>query len=88
MAVVEAKAEHKLPANGLQQAKEYAQILGLRFAYATNGKGIMEFDFLTGIEREIETFPSPDELWSRPHAGEANRRPNEMPSDAVQQLRR
>jgi type I restriction enzyme R subunit len=65
LAVVEAKSEHKLPADGLQQAKDYAQILGLNFAYATNGKGIMEFDFLTGMEREIATFPSPDELWSR-----------------------
>jgi type I restriction enzyme R subunit len=41
IAVVEAKAQHKSPADGLQQAKEYAQILGLKFAYATNGKGIV-----------------------------------------------
>src|ERR1017187_4437580 len=65
LAVVEAKSEHKLPAAGLQQAKEYAQILGLNFAFATNGKGIVECDFLTGVEREIATFPSPDELWTR-----------------------
>ena len=70
LAVVEAKAEHKLPADGLQQAKEYAQILGLNFAYATNGKGIIEFEFLTGIEREIATFPSPDELWQRLNTAE------------------
>ena len=38
IAVVEAKAEYKKAADGLQQAKDYAQILGLRFAYATNGK--------------------------------------------------
>jgi type I restriction enzyme R subunit len=65
LAVVEAKSEHKLPADGLQQAKEYAQILGLNFAFATNGKGIVEFDFLAGVERDIATFPSPDELWTR-----------------------
>ena len=70
LAVVEAKAEHKLPADGLQQAKDYAQILGLNFAYATNGKGIIEFEFLTGIEREIATFPSPDELWQRLNTAE------------------
>jgi type I restriction enzyme, R subunit len=64
IAVVEAKAEHKLPADGLQQAKDYAQILGLSFAYATNGKGIVEFDFLTGQERQLDQFPTPDELWS------------------------
>jgi len=59
IAVTEAKAEYKKAADGLQQAKEYAEILDLKFAYATNGKEIIEFDFITGIERVIETFPSP-----------------------------
>jgi type I restriction enzyme R subunit len=70
IAVVEAKAEYKNPGDGLQQAKDYAQILGLKFAYATNGTGIVEFDYSTGIEREVPNFPTPDELWSRLRAGE------------------
>jgi type I restriction enzyme R subunit len=49
----------------LQQAKEYAVILGLKFAYSTNGHSIIEFDFLTGKEKEIQEFPSPDDLWTR-----------------------
>ena len=65
IAVVEAKAAYKTPSDGLQQAKEYAAILDLKFAYATNGHGIVEFDFLTGQERQLETFPAPDELWKR-----------------------
>jgi type I restriction enzyme R subunit len=65
IAVVEAKAAYKLPADGLGQAKEYAEMLGLKFAYSTNGHGIIEFDYLTGQEREIESFPSPKELWER-----------------------
>ena len=65
LAVVEAKANYKLPGDGLQQAKDYAEILGLKFAYSTNGHGIVEFDYTTGTESEIESFPSPDELWSR-----------------------
>src|SRR5208282_6041728 len=65
IAVAEAKAEYKKAADGLQQAKEYAEILDLKFAYATNGKEIIEFDFLTGIERRIEAFPSPADLWAR-----------------------
>jgi len=65
MAVVEAKALYKHPATGLQQAKDYAQILDLRFAYSTNGEGIVEFDFTTGQERILSAFPSPDELWER-----------------------
>ena len=65
IAVVEAKAEYKLLTDGLQQAKDYAQLLGLKFAYSTNGKGIVEFDFITGKEAELEQFPAPTELWSR-----------------------
>jgi len=65
LAVVEAKAEYKNPSDGLQQAKIYAQWLDLNFAYSTNGEGIVEFDFLTGKERLLDTFPTPQELWSR-----------------------
>ncbi|MEE9617233.1 MAG: type I restriction enzyme HsdR N-terminal domain-containing protein, partial [Anaerolineae bacterium] len=54
LAVVEAKAEDHDAAEGMQQAKEYAEILGLKFAYATNGLHILEFDFATGMEREID----------------------------------
>jgi type I restriction enzyme R subunit len=65
LAVVEAKAAFKNPSDGLQQAKDYAEILGLTFAYSTNGHGIVEFDYSTGLEREIEVFPPPGELWAR-----------------------
>lgn len=70
IAVVEAKAAYKNPSDGLQQAKEYAQILGLKFAYATNGHGIVEHDFLTGKESDRDNFPTPDELWQRQRAAE------------------
>ncbi len=70
IAVVEAKADDKSPSDGLQQAKEYAEILGLKFAYSTNGKGIIEFDYITGMEKELDAFPSPRELWSRLCAAE------------------
>jgi type I restriction enzyme R subunit len=65
IAVVEAKSLYKRPADGLQQAKDYAQILGLKFAYATNGAGIVEHDFITGKDTELPRFPSPNDLWSR-----------------------
>jgi type I restriction enzyme R subunit len=68
--VVEAKAAYKSPADGLQQEKDYAEFLGLKFAYSTNGHGIVEFDFLTGQERHLEVFPSPKELWERLRDGE------------------
>jgi len=65
IAVVEAKTVYRNPADGLQQAKEYAQVLGLRFAYSTNGHGIVEHDFNTGKDNDLQIFPSPDELWKR-----------------------
>ncbi len=70
LAVVEAKAAYKLPGDGLQQAKEYAGILGVKFAYSTNGHGIVEFDFTTGKERHLESFPKPTDLWQRFRANE------------------
>ncbi|MCX6875233.1 MAG: hypothetical protein NTW21_15715 [Verrucomicrobia bacterium] len=44
-AVLEAKAAWKAAGAGLQQAKDYAELLGLMFAYATNGHEIIEFDY-------------------------------------------
>lgn len=65
IAVVEAKKHYKTAADGMQQAKDYAQILGLKFCYATNGKEILEFNFITGVETKIEKFPTSQELWNR-----------------------
>jgi type I restriction enzyme, R subunit len=71
IAVVEAKANYRNAGDGLQQAKDYAEILGLKFAFATNGHRIIEHDFLTGRETNLETFPSPETLWSRLRAAES-----------------
>src|SRR5690349_10669936 len=65
VAVVEAKSAHRLPTDGLQQAMDYARILDLKFAYSTNGHGIVEHDFITGRELNLADFPSPEELWKR-----------------------
>lgn len=65
LAVVEAK-EISLPAeNGVQQAREYAEILGLKFAYATNGHRIIEIDYTNGTEREVDRYATPAELFAR-----------------------
>lgn len=65
IAAVEAKADYKQPGDGFAQAKDYAETLDIKFAYSTNGTGIIEFDFLTGTETELSQFPSPQELWQR-----------------------
>ena len=70
IAVVEAKAKYKTPGTGLQQAKDYAEILSLKFAYATNGEGIVEHDYLTGQELELDAFPAPEDLWERLRSGQ------------------
>ena len=65
LAVVEAK-DIGLPAEtGVQQAREYAEILGLKFAYATNGHRIIEIDYTTGTEREVDRYATPHELFAR-----------------------
>jgi type I restriction enzyme, R subunit len=69
LAVAEAKASHKTATAGLQQAKEYAEMLGLKFAYATNGYEIVEFDYFTGLEKTLTAYPTPAGLWQRYRAG-------------------
>jgi type I restriction enzyme R subunit len=69
LAVVEAKGENHSVHEGVQQAKNYAMLLDLVFAYATNGHEIIEIDLLTGTEQYVSRFPTPDELWARYQQG-------------------
>ena len=69
LGVVEAKSDARPAGDGLQQAREYADILGLKFAYATNGTDIIEYDAFTGLERGVDRFPAPQELWERYQTG-------------------
>lgn len=69
LAVVEAKGTYKTATDGLQQAKQYAEMLGLKFAYATNGREIIEFDYFTGLETPRADFPTPAQLWQRYRTG-------------------
>lgn len=65
IAVVEAKSGYQSAQDGVQQARDYAEVLGLRFAYASNGREIIEIDLAAGTELERSDFPTPDELWQR-----------------------
>ena len=67
IAIVEAKdATHSI-SYGMQQAKEYAMMMNIPFAYSSNGQGFQEYDFLTGKERTLamEDFPTKEELYER-----------------------
>ena len=67
LAIIEAKDDSHGVRHGLEQAKIYAQMLDAPFAYSSNGSGFVEFDFLSGSQRELalNEFPTPDELWQR-----------------------
>ena len=79
IAIVEAKDNNHAVSYGLQQAKEYAKMLDVPFAYSSNGDAFCEFDFLTGQERllGLDDFPSPEELIAR-HKREANLNQDEV----------
>lgn len=67
IAIVEAKDAKHSVSHGLQQAKQYAEMMDVPFAYSSNGLGFQEFDFLTGQERELamDEFPTKEELYQR-----------------------
>ena len=71
LAVIEAKAWDQALTEGVAQAKHYAEKLSVRTAYASNGQSIYAVDMQSGIEAEIEAYPTPDELWNLTFA-EAN----------------
>jgi len=64
LAVIEAKAWDRMLTEGVGQAKDYAGKMAVRFAYATNGRGIYGIDMQTGKEGERPRYPTPDELWN------------------------
>ena len=67
IAIVEAKDANHSVSHGMQQAKEYAEMMDIPFAYSSNGFGFQEYNFLTGTERTIpmDSFPTKDELYAR-----------------------
>ena len=67
LALVEAKGIDHDVHDGVSQAIEYAKLLDVPFAYASNGKCFHEEDMDMGTNREfpMNEFPTSDELWER-----------------------
>lgn len=70
IAIIEAKDNNKSLGAGMQQGIDYAKILDIPFVYSSNGDGFLEHDntITTGLvetELTLESFPTPDELYSR-----------------------
>lgn len=73
IAAIEAKSDELDVSEGVAQAKDYAQRLKLLTSYSCNGKKIYEINYSLNekgemfikSEKEVDKFPSPDELWNR-----------------------
>lgn len=69
LATLEAKRAGVSHRNGIGQAKDYANRLGSRFAFASNGLNWYQIDMQTGVEGDLSLpFPTPDELWAQTFA--------------------
>lgn len=71
VAVVEAKKADAAFDAGEAQARFYAEALGVRFAYATNGAKVLEIDLATQETRTfpLTEFPTPETLASKVERG-------------------
>ncbi|MBR1941229.1 MAG: DEAD/DEAH box helicase family protein [Bacteroidaceae bacterium] len=73
LAVIEAKSDEKDVSEGVDQAKEYADALKIRYTYSSNGDEIWFIDMgvrdskgeyiIPSKEHDIDHFPSPQDLW-------------------------
>ena len=73
LAVIEAKSDELDVSAGVDQAKEYADALKIRYTYSTNGNEIWFIDMgvkdsrgeyvIPSKEYDIDDFPTPQDLW-------------------------
>ncbi len=63
LAVVEAKSDEKDVSEGVAQAKLYAEMLNIRYTYATNGDQIYFIDMEGHHEGPVSEYPTPEQLW-------------------------
>ena len=63
LAIIEAKKIGLEATEWLEQVKEYAKILNLRFVFSTNWEKIYQFDMQTGFWDFVENYPTPEKLY-------------------------
>ncbi|MFP5043014.1 EcoAI/FtnUII family type I restriction enzme subunit R [Parasediminibacterium sp. JCM 36343] len=68
LAVVEAKSDELGVAEGVAQAKQYAEKLKLETTYSTNGKEIYSICMKTGAEGLVTDYLAPEQLWNKTFA--------------------
>src|SRR4029079_12231632 len=70
IALIEAKDNTHSVGDGMQQALEYAETLGIQFVFSSNGDGFLFHD-PTGLSAtkelnlSLDAFPSPADLWAK-----------------------
>ena len=74
LAIIEAKSDELDVSAGVDQAKQYAEMMQIRFTYACNGDEIWGIDMgvkdekgnyiIPSTEDYVDKFPSPKELWA------------------------
>ena len=64
LAIIEAKEESIYYTEGVVQAKNYADLLHVRYTYSSNGKKIYAMDMDKATEGDVSKYPTPDELWA------------------------
>ena len=72
IALIEAKRSDEPPNKGLEQAKKYARLNHVPFAYSSNGHLFVEYDRFTGRTSQplsLEEFPAPSEIRQRYEEG-------------------
>ncbi|MDO9141729.1 MAG: DEAD/DEAH box helicase family protein, partial [Methylobacter sp.] len=61
--IIEAKSNELDVAEGVAQAKTYAEKLRINYTYSSNGKEIYQIAMNAGNEGLVAAFPSPEALW-------------------------
>jgi type I restriction enzyme R subunit len=70
IAIVEAKDNNSSVGDGIQQAIDYAETLGIPFAFSSNGDGFVLHDLTNNTNTpetnfNLDNFPSPSTLWEK-----------------------
>lgn len=65
LAILEAKAETEAASDGIQQASRYANRLGIRFSFSSNGTEWIVTDNESGEFTSSASAPTPDEIVAR-----------------------
>ncbi len=85
LAIIEAKSNELEVAEGVAQAKLYAEKMQIETTFSSNGKAIYQICMKTGAEGLVATFPTPEELWNKTFSAQNEWREkfNQIPFESI-----